>query len=78
MNENLAITIYEKDTSIKEYVVTRYKHFFKKTQKCLALHHYTSSGFAAIVCYRASPFDGIYIMKNENVECRKIVKKECV
>ena len=23
-----------------------------------------SSGFAAIVCYRAAPYDGIYIMKN--------------
>ena len=23
-----------------------------------------SSGFAAIVCYRASPYDGVYIMKN--------------
>ena len=35
MNENLAITVYEKDTSNKEYGVTMCKQFFKKTQKYL-------------------------------------------
>ena len=44
----------------------------------LAASKLASSGFAAIGCFRASPYDGIYIVKNySKLNVKKSAKLEC-